>query len=114
MASSVFDVVLFVVRDWENKILIRQKDTYKSLNPSLTKTGKLTNEEVNIIDSVLGSAIVPYKKHVVTTSSCSCQFHENWGLPCRHMLRVHFHLNWQLFDDVNDMMRGVKSEVIKS
>jgi len=103
------------VKDEHHYIVICQKDTYKSLNPSLTKTGRLTNEELNIIDSGLGSAIVPYKKHVVTTSSCSCQFHKNWGLPCRHMLRVHFHLNWQSFDDVvvNEGWK-VNSEVIKT
>ena len=30
--------------------------------------------------------------HVASLTGCSCQFPKCWGLPCRHMFRVMFHL----------------------
>lgn len=39
--------------------------------------------------------------HKTSLRSCSCQYPLLWGLPCRHMLRVMFHLGQVLSGDNN-------------
>lgn len=34
----------------------------------------------------------PSPSHVASLLGCTCQFPQCWGLPCRHMFRVMFHL----------------------
>ena len=47
-------------------------------------------------DHGLDSPSSAKKEHIlpkiVTITSCTCQFQTCWGLPCRHMLRLHFQL----------------------
>ena len=39
--------------------------------------------------------------HVASLLGCTCQFPKCWGLPCRHMLRVMFHLGIDLWEQAN-------------
>ena len=45
-----------------------------------------------------------YRKHRTSLQSCSCQYNLSWGLPCRHMLRIHSVHNWQRFRELKSVI----------
>ena len=62
---------------------------------------KISYENMICFEIGIGeSDVIQSRKHRVTLTSCSCQFNLSWGLPCRHMIRVHFHTNWLFWDKV--------------
>ena len=40
----------------------------------------------------------PAGGRVTSVNSCSCQFFTSFGLPCRHLMRLHLQLNMNTFD----------------
>ena len=50
------------------------------------------NELQDAADYGMDKNSVAASTHIATTRGCTCQFPLNWGIPCRHMLRVIFNL----------------------
>ena len=50
------------------------------------------NELQDAADYGVDRNSVSASTHIATTRGCTCQFSANWGIPCRHMLRVIFNL----------------------
>ena len=78
----------------------RQSSTLCTKSPT-REDGMLTKQEALRLEAGIGNCtIFNYRTHKVSIFSCSCKFHISWGLPCRHMLRVHFFYNWKKFECV--------------
>ena len=61
---------------------------------SLTNNARTNLEISSGIVSLNG-----HRTHQTTLISCTCQYPTSWGIPCRHMLRLHSILNWEYFAD---------------
>ena len=80
----------------------RQSSTLCTKSPT-REDGMLTKQEALRLEAGIGNCtIFNYRTHKVSIFSCSCKFHISWGLPCRHMLRVHFLYNWKKFECIKN------------
>ena len=76
------------------RVKVSQQVSNKSFNDL-----KISYENMICMEIGVGeNNVIHPRQHKVTMTSCSCQFHLSWGLPCRHMIRVHFHTNWLFWD----------------
>ena len=79
----------------ENDTFIVER--FQSVNDNQKGNSNFTVSNENMLCNEIGlggSKVITSRKHRVTLTTCSCQFYLSWGLPCRHMLRVHFQKNW--------------------
>lgn len=67
-----------------------------------------TISDYDDLSSEIDHGIQPQLVDVITTvahktslKQCSCQYQRLWGLPCRHMLRVMFHLSGSVLVDAD-------------
>ena len=51
------------------------------------------------------------KGHKTTLTQCSCQYPKVWGIPCRHILRVMFHLSGSVLRDADSWERCLVSRL---
>lgn len=55
---------------------------------------KSSDEDILSIDDIDYRIVLHESRHITTLTSCSCQYPDSTGKPCRHMLRVATQLNW--------------------